>query len=255
MPKINVYLPDDLAESVKDAGIPVSTICQAALEQAVRRVNAVRAVAAGNAPVEDTLAQATKLTARARDVVKLARDQARTRNAPVSTEDLLRAILVEGGSLAVHVLHAADVDMDQLREESSRQSFAEPPREDGPEGATKFSLPATKALELTASEALSLGHNYIGCEHLLLGLAAEPDGVAGKVLRGQGAEHRVIRRTVVAALAGYVHHQSQSGQGGSPTPETTESRVLDAVRRQLAPIVERLDRLEETAGITRDTAT
>jgi ATP-dependent Clp protease ATP-binding subunit ClpC len=248
MPKINVYLPDDLAESVKDAGIPVSTICQAALEQAVRRVNAIRAAAAGNANIEDSLAQATKLTARARDVVKLARDQARTRDTPLSTGDLLGAILVEGSSLAIHVLRAAEVDMDQLRDELTRQSFPEPPREGGPEGATPFSLPATKALELTAAEAISLGHNYIGCEHLLLGLAAEPDGVAGKVLRGQGAEHRVLRRTVVAAMAGYVHHQAQSTQGGSSTPQAAESQVLDAIRQELAPVIERLARLEERAG-------
>jgi len=62
-----------------------------------------------------------------------------------------------------------------------------------------------------------MGHNYIGCEHLLLGLIAEPDGTAGQVLRALGAEHRLTRRAVTAALAGYVHLRAQT-QGESQGP-------------------------------------
>jgi ATP-dependent Clp protease ATP-binding subunit ClpA len=58
---------------------------------------------------------------------------------------------------------------------------------------------------LAVTEATSLGHNYIGCEHRLLGLVAEPDGIAGQVLRALGADPRLVRRAVTAALAGYVH--------------------------------------------------
>jgi ATP-dependent Clp protease ATP-binding subunit ClpC len=92
-----------------------------------------------------------------------------------------------------------------------------------------------RALELTATEALALGHNYIGCEHLVLGLVAEPDGAAGQLLRSLGAEPRLTRRAVAAALNGFVRGQSQA-------PRQDPGALL---QQTLRPIVERLDRMEE----------
>jgi len=90
-----------------------------------------------------------------------------------------------------------------------------------------------------------MGHNYIGCEHLLLGLIAEPDGTAGQVLRALGAEHRLTRRAVTAALAGYVHLRAQT-QGESQGPTGEQARLLSAaIQRELAPILEPPQALEE----------
>jgi ATP-dependent Clp protease ATP-binding subunit ClpC len=102
-------------------------------------------------------------------------------------------------------------------------------------------------LQAAVTEAISLDHNYIGCEHLLLGLVAETDGIAGRALRAQGAEHKTVRRAVVAALAGYVHLRAQT----STTPAAAEGLVADAVRRELAPITERLTALERHVGVGR----
>ncbi|WP_219518979.1 Clp protease N-terminal domain-containing protein [Nonomuraea ceibae] len=142
----------------------------------------------------------------------------------------------------------------------------------GEQGGGRFSGAAANALEFAVNEAASLGHNYIGCEHLLLGLVNEPDGTAGQVLRGLGAEPRLTRRAVVAALAGYVHLRAQAQQAptanapaaggpaagapvaGAPAGGAQDpAQMLAAVMRdQLQPVIRRLERLEERAGLTPD---
>ena len=72
MPKINVYLPDDLADAVKETGLPVSAVCQRALEVSVKRVGAIRAVVLGDLSGEDPTAALAQFTQRAKDVIKLA---------------------------------------------------------------------------------------------------------------------------------------------------------------------------------------
>lgn len=227
MPKINVYLPDDLAESVKEAGLPVSAICQRALEQSVKRVTAIRAM--GDLTGRDPTAGLTAFTQRAKDVLKMAISSA---SGEVGTTDLLRGMLDEGSNMALHVLRSIDIDPATVASELP------PPSPDGT--ASRMSVTAANALELTAVEALLLGHNYVGCEHLLLGLVAEPDGTAGQVLRGLGAEARQVRHAVSAALAGYVH--LQANQGGA-------AALTAAVGKALEPVLQRLDRLEENAGL------
>ena len=102
---------------------------------------------------------------------------------------------------------------------------------------------------MTVTDATALGHNYVGCEHLLLGLIAEPDGAAGHILRGLGAEPRLTRRAVSAALAGYVHLRAQTqastASTPSPTPADAASALSAALREELRPILRRLERLEE----------
>jgi ATP-dependent Clp protease ATP-binding subunit ClpA/post-segregation antitoxin (ccd killing protein) len=242
MPKINVYLPDDLAETVRETGIPVSAVCQRALEEATRRVTAVRAAVAGHADVAEAVGGLTQFTARARAALTLAIERAHAADAPaLTTAHLLAGILAEGSNLALHVLRAVDVDPDRLAAALAEQSTPEAT----PEGDTgrRLSVPASAVLDLTVAEAISLDHNYVGCEHLLLGLAADPDGAAGAVLRAQGADHRGLRRAVLAAMAGYVHRRTTEA-GSAAT-----AQVVDAVRRELAPITARLIRLEEHAGL------
>lgn len=242
MPKINVYLPDELAEAVKDAGVPVSAICQRALEQAVRRITAIRQTALGELEADDLTERLPRFTARARTVVKLAIDQARADGSPnVGSGHLLAGMLAEGENLALHVLRAVEIDPAHVQRELERHAGTEEggAREDS---SVHFSGPAAGVLELAVTEATGLGHNYVGCEHLLLGLVTEPDGTAGQVLRALGAEPRLMRRAVSAALAGYVHLRAQTS-AADPT-----QALAAAVHQQLQPLVERIERLEQHLG-------
>jgi ATP-dependent Clp protease ATP-binding subunit ClpC len=243
MPKINVYLPDELAEAVKASGVPVSAICQRALEQAVRRVTAIRETALGDLGDADLAARLPQFTARTRAVLKLAGDQARAAGVTaVGSGHLLGGVLAEGGNLALHVLRAIEIEPETVGRELARQPHSEAGTDAGTD-ALRFSSPAANALELAVTEATALGHNYVGCEHLLLGLIAEPDGTAGQALRSLGAELRLTRRAVVAALAGYVHLRAQAA------PEPSAAAALAAA---LQPIVERLERLEQRVGVVTE---
>ncbi|MFC7330431.1 Clp protease N-terminal domain-containing protein [Marinactinospora rubrisoli] len=252
MPKINVYLPDELAEAVRDTGVPVSAVCQRALEQAVRRITAIRQSTLTDLTADDLAERLPNFTPRARAAVSLAVDRARADGAPaVGTGHLLAGMLDEGGNLALHVLRAVEIDPDQVQRDLAGRADAEPGAT-GPAGqsaAARFSGPAAAALELTVTEATSLGHNYVGCEHLLLGLVTEPDGAGGQVLRALGAEARLTRRAVAAALAGYVHLRAQTAAAPAGDPAAV---VAAAVRQQLQPLVARIERLEHRLDVTPD---
>jgi ATP-dependent Clp protease ATP-binding subunit ClpA len=238
MPKINVYLPDDLAEAVKEAGVPVSAICQRALEQAVRRVTAIRETALGNLDEAGLAARLPHVTQRTRGVLLLAVEQARAAgSAAVGSGHLLGGVLAEGGNLALHVLRAIEIEPERVGQALAGQSLAEPATETAAADGLRFSQAAANALELAVTEATALGHNYVGCEHLLLGLIAEPDGAAGQVLRSLGAELRLTRRAVSAALAGYVHLRAQTSPADAP-------KQADA----LTQLMRRIERLEQRAG-------
>jgi ATP-dependent Clp protease ATP-binding subunit ClpA len=249
MPKINVYLPDDLAEGVKATGVPVSAICQRALEQSVRRVTAIRATVLSDLEADDPTAQLSQFTERTRTVIKLAIEQARASGAAgVGTEHLLHGMLTEGTNLALHVLRAMDIDPSHV---ARALANASPAPQESPENplATQFSGPAANALELTVTEAVALGHNYVGCEHLLLGLISEPDGTAGHVLRELSIDLRSTRRTVVAALTGYTHLRAQTS---NTPPADAATMIATAVRQELRPIVDRIERLEQQTGLTTE---
>ena len=252
MAKINVYLPDDLADAVKDAGVPVSAICQRALEQAVRRISAIRETALSALDIADHAGRFSHFTGRARTVVQLAAEQARAAGAAqIGTRHLLGGILAEGGNLALQVLPAMEIDPGRLQRELQRRAargpaITPPAGTDGP--GPGFSDSAVAALQLTITEAAALGHNYIGCEHLLLGLIAEPDGMAGRILRGQGAELRLTRQSVTAALVGYAHLSTQRAAAGAAAAPVTESALAAAIRQELEPLMQRVERLEQRLG-------
>jgi ATP-dependent Clp protease ATP-binding subunit ClpC len=240
LPKINIYLPDDLAEAVKQAGVPVSAICQRALELAVRRVTAIREAVVGEL---DVAGQLTQLTARAQEVLTLGIARAREEAAPaVGTAHLLAGTLAVSGNLALRVLRALEIDPERIGRELARNLATEVPV--GADDALRLSGAAANALELAATEATALGHNYLGCEHLLLGMIAEPEGVAGQVLRSCGADLRTVRPAVAAALAGLAHNRSPV-----PSPQSDiTALVAQAVGAQLQPLVARLERLEKRAA-------
>jgi ATP-dependent Clp protease ATP-binding subunit ClpA len=253
MPKINVYLPDELAEAVREAGVPVSAICQRALEQAVRRVTAIRETTLGDLDDDALAARLPRFTARARATLRLAADRAAaTGDAAVGTGHLLGGLVAEGGNLALHVLRALEIEPERVERELTRQPLAETAVTEAP--GTRCSVPATGALELAVVEATALGHNYVGCEHLLLGLVAEPDGAGGQVLRALGAELRLTRRAVAAALAGYVHlratQPTQPTQPSQPGAEAGIMAALTALAERVEPaltaLAERVERLERS---------
>ena len=235
MPKINVYLPDDLADAVRDAGLPVSAICQRALESALHRLTAVREAALGEI---DPSAFGTRLagfTARLVTVVTIAVERARTAGAAtVTTGDLLAGLLTEQGNLALQILTALDVAPGTLT--------APDTTEPGPTGdGLRFSAPVAAVLEQAVGEANGLGHHYVGTEHLLIALVTEPAGAAGELLRSRGVDARSARQATAAALAGYVHLRTALGTG-------SVNGLRAALQTELVPLIKRIERLEARAS-------
>jgi ATP-dependent Clp protease ATP-binding subunit ClpC len=198
----------------------------------VRDVSSVRAVE--TPPVEDARAVGlyARFTPRARQAVTSASGIARA--VPhdfVGTEHVLLGVIDEGANLALKVLAALDVEPADVRAEVIA-SMAPPGT--ATDGHLPFTPLAKHALEETAKEALGLGHNYIGCEHLLLGLLATDDGIASQVLRRMGLELRTTRRAVVTALMGVLHAGGAASITAAPIPSE------DALRQ----ILRRLDEIE-----------
>jgi ATP-dependent Clp protease ATP-binding subunit ClpA len=243
MPKINVYLPDDLADAVKDAGIPVSAVCQRALEQAVRRVTAVREIAAGTAG--GVPAGTVPFTARALAVMQAAHaGAAADGELALDSGYLLRAIVADQNSMAVRVLAALDITPRQVRAGLDRQvTSGRPRRPSSAESAGALSPAVAAAVEQATNESSGLGNNYVGTEHLLLGLIGESDGVAGHVLRSLGADLRVTRRIVAAALAGW-GARAEVAARREEVADGQAGRVAALVRAELAPVFARIERLE-----------
>jgi ATP-dependent Clp protease ATP-binding subunit ClpA len=245
MPKINVYLPDDLAEAVKDAGVYVSAVCQRALEQAVRRVTAIRETAAS--PVRDLPADTPGMPVTARSIQILRAAEARAAAdglSEIDSEHLLRAVLDDRDSMAVRVLGALDITVLQVRAELDRRTqdaVVSTPPQTGPSGNLSAGL--ARVFELAANESSGLGNSYIGTEHLLLGFIGEPDGVAGHALRALGADLRVTRRTVAAALIGWGRHAEFTARQQQPA-DSQADMVISAIRAELAPVLARVERLE-----------
>jgi ATP-dependent Clp protease ATP-binding subunit ClpA len=237
MPKINVYLPDELAAAVKEAQLPVSAICQAALERAVRDVTSARGSDEPPGESRAWLGLFGRFTPRARQAVALAEQAARdVPHSYVGTEHVLLGVIDQGDNLGVKVLQSLDIEVEDLRGELTA-SMGPPSQET--QGHIPFTPWAKRVLELTTKESMSLGHNYIGCEHILLGLIADEDGTAGKVLRRMGVELRTTRRAVVTALSGFVHAQQTAPKTPAPTQAPSDA---------LAEIRERLDAIERRLG-------
>jgi ATP-dependent Clp protease ATP-binding subunit ClpC len=167
-----------------------------------------------------------RFTDRGRRVVVLAQEESRLLDHDyIGTEHLLLALSHEGEGVAARVLKDSGVELTALRAEVERRV----PRGDGqPAGHIPFTPRAKKVLELSLREALSLGHNYIGTEHLLLGLLREEEGVAAQVLTGMGLELEAVRRRVVETL------DTVGGtRAGSPV-EAVEPPTCPGCHRSLA---------------------
>ena len=149
-----------------------------------------------------------RFTDRARRVVVLAQEEARMLNhSYIGTEHILLGLIHEGEGVAAKALESMDISLGAVREkvqEDIGQGQQNPP------GHIPFTPRAKKVLELSLREALQLGHNYIGTEHILLGLIREGEGVAAQVLVKLGADLGRVRQQVIQLISGY-----QGGKEGS----------------------------------------
>ena len=195
-----------------------------------------------------------RFTDRARRVVVLAQEEARLLNHNyIGTEHILLGLLNEGEGIAAQALESLDIDLASVREEvvkiigQGKQS---------PSGHIPFTPRAKKVLELSLREALQLGHNYIGTEHILLGLIREGEGVAAQVLQQLGAELQKVRQTVIQLLSGPGGSEEQSGSPqaagtGGRESSSSGSTVLDQFGRNLTGLA-RDGKLDPVIGRQRE---
>jgi ATP-dependent Clp protease ATP-binding subunit ClpC len=169
-----------------------------------------------------------RFTDRARRVVVLAQEEARMLNHNyIGTEHILLGLIHEGEGVAAKAMESLGISLEAVRqqvEEIIGQG------QQAPSGHIPFTPRAKKVLELSLREALQLGHNYIGTEHILLGLIREGEGVAAQVLVKLGADLNRVRQQVIQLLNGY-QSKEPAGTAAEGTPST--SLVLDQFGRNL----------------------
>jgi ATP-dependent Clp protease ATP-binding subunit ClpC len=140
-----------------------------------------------------------RFTERARQVVVLAQDEARAlKHNYIGTEHILLGLLREEEGLAARVLESLDITVEEVRAQVARIVGQ---GDEVTTGQIPFTPRAKKVLELALREALSLGHNYIGTEHILLGLVRENEGVAARILLDFDADAEKIRNEIIAMLS------------------------------------------------------
>ncbi|WP_084039148.1 ATP-dependent Clp protease ATP-binding subunit [Demequina sp. NBRC 110053] len=171
-----------------------------------------------------------RFTDRARRVVVLAQEEARMLNHNyIGTEHILLGLVREGEGVAAKALEAMDISLNGVREQV-QEIIGEGSH--APSGHIPFTPRAKKVLELSLREALQLGHNYIGTEHILLGLIREGEGVAAQVLGKLGADLGGVRQQVIQLLSGYEGKEPATAGGGGPQEGTPAgSTVLDQFGR------------------------
>ncbi|MBM7229319.1 NDP-hexose 4-ketoreductase [Dietzia sp. HMSC21D01] len=177
-----------------------------------------------------------RFTDRARRVVVLAQEEARMLNHNyIGTEHILLGLIHEGEGVAAKALESLGISLEAVRsqvEEIIGQG------QQAPSGHIPFTPRAKKVLELSLREALQLGHNYIGTEHILLGLIREGEGVAAQVLVKLGADLTRVRQQVIQLLSGYQGKEAEAsgtpaGSGGREAGTPSSSTVLDQFGRNL----------------------
>ncbi|MEV4266085.1 ATP-dependent Clp protease ATP-binding subunit [Kribbella sp. NPDC049584] len=169
-----------------------------------------------------------RFTDRARRVVVLAQEEARMLSHNyIGTEHILLGLIHEGEGVAAKALESLGISLEAVRsqvEEIIGQG------QQAPSGHIPFTPRAKKVLELSLREALQLGHNYIGTEHILLGLIREGEGVAAQVLVKLGADLNKVRQQVIQLLSGY--QGKETSTAGAPTEGApSSSLVLDQFGR------------------------
>ncbi|MEY2989453.1 MAG: hypothetical protein RLZZ163_369 [Actinomycetota bacterium] len=196
-----------------------------------------------------------RFTDRARRVVVLAQEEARMLNHNyIGTEHILLGLIHEGEGVAAKALESLGISLEAVRqqvEEIIGQG------QQAPSGHIPFTPRAKKVLELSLREALQLGHNYIGTEHILLGLIREGEGVAAQVLVKLGADLNRVRQQVIQLLSGYQGKEPATA-GGPAEGTPSSSLVLDQFGRnltaaaregQLDPVIGRAKEIERVMQV------
>jgi ATP-dependent Clp protease ATP-binding subunit ClpC len=178
-----------------------------------------------------------RFTERARQVVVLAQEEARTlKHNYIGTEHILLGLLREEEGLAARVLESLDITTERVRSQVVRIVGS---GEEVTSGQIPFTPRAKKVLELALREALSLGHNYIGTEHILLGLVRENEGVAARILLDFDADSDKIRNEVIRMLSGPGGRRQGAGAGAGGSGEGKKSsKLLDQFGRNLTKLAE-----------------
>ncbi|MFC4556240.1 ATP-dependent Clp protease ATP-binding subunit [Georgenia faecalis] len=171
-----------------------------------------------------------RFTDRARRVVVLAQEEARMLNHNyIGTEHILLGLIHEGEGVAAKALESLGISLEAVRQQVT-EIIGE--GQQAPSGHIPFTPRAKKVLELSLREALQLGHNYIGTEHILLGLIREGEGVAAQVLGKLGADLNRVRQQVIQLLSGYQGKEPVAA-GGPAEGQPSGSAVLDQFGRNL----------------------
>jgi ATP-dependent Clp protease ATP-binding subunit ClpC len=196
-----------------------------------------------------------RFTEKARRVVVYAQEEARMLNQNyIGTEHLLLGLIREQDGIAAKALESLNISLEDVRSQVEeligKGTYV-------PTGHIPFTPRAKKVLELSLREALQLGHNYIGTEHILLGLIREGEGVAAQVLLNLGADLEKVRSAVIQLLSGYHGKPGEPGEerrGGAGQP----SQLLDEFGRNLTkqaeegkldPVVGRMQEIERVMQI------
>ena len=216
MGKVNVYLPDDLERAVREAGLPLSSVCQAALRHAVDAVAALRTTGDLGAPA------AAQLTPRLAEILG-------TR--PASALDLLGAIVLHGENLGARVLHDLGVQLPAPKPRP-RKGKGDVPRE------------VREVLVAAYRVALELHHDYLGAEHVVIALAAETSPTAS-LFAALGLDERAVRARVVHLLT----NPWRTDRPDAPAGPATET--LDRFEAELRRMGAELASLRESAKLRR----
>ncbi len=192
-----------------------------------------------------------RFTDRARRVLVLAQEEARLLNHSfIGTEHILLGLIHEGEGLAAKALESLGISLEAVREKVEETIG---PAGSAPTGSPPFTPRAKKVLELSLREALQLGHNYIGTEHMLLGLVREGEGVAAQVLQSLGADLPRVRQQVIQLLSGYQGRDPAGATTGGSSSEQAPpgSPVLDQFGRNLTQLA-RDHKLDPVIGRDRE---
>jgi len=184
-----------------------------------------------------------RFTDRARRVVVLAQEEARMLDHNyIGTEHLLLGLIHEGEGVAAKALEAMGISLDAVRQQVEAIIGR---GEQAPSGHIPFTPRAKRVLELSLRESGVLGHNYIGTEHILLGLVREGEGVAAQVLVKLGADLKRVRQIVIQLLDGH-------GSEGRPKPRGMRAGMIEDVLARLDSMDGRLTAIERWVGIGPD---
>ncbi len=192
-----------------------------------------------------------KFTERVRKVMYLAREEAaRLQHDYIGTEHLLLGLIREGEGIAANVLSNLGLDLDVIRQ--AVESMVASPGGTLTIGEIPFTPKAKRVLELSIDEARQLGHNYVGTEHLLLGLIREGEGVAARVLLELGVDRKKVREETLRLLGGTPASSRPADEEKADTPALNQfGRDLTQLAREgkLDPIIGREDEIERVIQV------